>query len=108
MIKILSDANSSEGYILSPKGKLIGKVNLPSLIKQNRNNKELEKSIYENYLFLSKNNTVLEAIDIIKDFVGESVPVIDDKGDMVGVITESDLFSSLIKAEKNRNEEELG
>ena len=32
MIKILSEARSSEGYIINPKGRLIGKVELPSLI----------------------------------------------------------------------------
>ncbi len=32
MIKILSKAGSSEGYIINPKGKLLGKVELPNLI----------------------------------------------------------------------------
>ena len=34
MIKILSNSNASEGYILDPQGKLIGKVTLPELIKK--------------------------------------------------------------------------
>ena len=32
MIKILSEAGSSEGYIINPKGKLLGKVELPDLV----------------------------------------------------------------------------
>ena len=108
MIKILAYADCSEGYIISPKGKLLGKVSLPMLIKQGKEKNQLDKNKYEKYLSLSSNNSVLEAIDIIKDFVGESVPVVDDNGHIIGAITESDLFSSLLKAEKNRNEEELG
>ena len=33
MIKILSNANVSEGYVLDPQGKLVGKVTLPELLK---------------------------------------------------------------------------
>ena len=33
MIKILSNANASEGYVLDPQGKLVGKVTLPELLK---------------------------------------------------------------------------
>ena len=33
MIKILSNSNVSEGYVLDPQGKLMGKVTLPELLK---------------------------------------------------------------------------
>ena len=49
----------------------------------------------------------LETIDKVKDFVGETIPVIDKKGFIKGTISESDLFNSLLLAEKERNEEEL-
>ena len=38
MINILSNSNASEGYVLDPKGKLIGKVTLPELIQKNKEN----------------------------------------------------------------------
>ena len=41
-----------------------------------------------------------------RNFVGESVPVIDDKGRIIGVFSESDLFISYLEAEKFRAEEE--
>ena len=50
---------------------------------------------------------VYEAIDKIKNFVGESVPVIESNQRMVGVITESDLFNELVSAENSRKKEEL-
>ena len=108
MIKILSEADNSEGYIISPKGKLLGKVSITALIRQKEKEKKPLNTIYNKYLVLNENNSVLTAIDQIKDFIGESIPVINSKGDIVGIITESDLFSSLILAEKERNEEELG
>ena len=46
-------------------------------------------------------------IDKVKDFVGESIPITDNKGYMLGIISESDLFNALLIAEKERNEEEL-
>ena len=59
MIKILSNSNASEGYILDPQGKLIGKATLPELIK-NKANKKINITNYQNYLSLKSSETVLE------------------------------------------------
>ena len=108
MIKILSNSNASEGYILDPQGKLIGKVTLPELIQRNIEDcSTVDLSNYQNYLSLKSSETVLEAIEKVKDFVGESIPIIDEKKYILGIISESDLFNSLLIAEKERNEEEL-
>ena len=108
MIKILSNSNASEGYILDPQGKLIGKVTLPELIQRNIEDcSTVDLSNYQNYLSLKSSETVLEAIEKVKDFVGESIPIIDEKEYILGIISESDLFNSLLIAEKERNEEEL-
>ena len=47
-----------------------------------------------------------KTIEKCKDFVGESVPVVDDKGRIIGVFSESDLFISYLEAEKFRAEVE--
>ena len=107
MIKILSSSNASEGYITDPKGKLLGKVSLPELLQINQKKKNIEISKFKKYLFLNKTDSILKAIDKIKDFVGESIPVIDERGNILGIISESDLFNELLKAEKERNDEEL-
>ena len=108
MIDILAKADNSEGYIISPKGKLLGKISITALIRQEEKQKQPKENLYNKYLVLNESDSVLEAIDAVKDFVGESIPVISNNGDIIGIITESDLFSSLILAEKERNEEELG
>ena len=80
MIKILSNSNASEGYILDPKGKLIGKVTLPELIQINKEDSSpFDLSNYQDYLSLKSSDTILEAIEKVKDFVGESIPIIDEK-----------------------------
>ena len=63
--------------------------------------------LYKNYLSLNENQNILEAIDLIKDFVGESVPVVDNNNNIVGIVTESDLFNQLLIAENIRKKEEL-
>ena len=104
---ILDDSNFSEGYVIDPKGKLISKVSLPLLLKTRNKKNFLNDKSFRKYLYLYTADTVLEAIDKVKDFVGETVPVIDKKGFIKGTISESDLFNSLLLAEKERNEEEL-
>ena len=107
MIKILANAKTSEGYIIDPRGKLLGKVSLAELLTA-KNYDMLENNIsFRKYLYLNTTDTILQALDKIKDFVGESIPVIDEKGYILGIISESDLFNELLKAEKERNEEEL-
>ena len=41
-------------------------------------------------------------IEKCKDFVGESIPVIDERGKILGVFSESDLFVSYLEAEAFR------
>ena len=107
MIRILADSNVSEGYVIDPKGKLISKVSLPLLLKIRNKKNFLNDKSFRKYLYLNTADTVLDAIDKVKDFVGETIPVIDRKGFIKGTISESDLFNSLLLAEKERNEEEL-
>ena len=37
---------------------------------------------------LKPNNTLLESIEILSDFVGESVPVVDEENFILGTISE--------------------
>ena len=53
-------------------------------------------------------SNLLEAIEKISQFIGESVPVVDkESGKILGIVTESDLFNALLAAERARNSEEL-
>ena len=43
---------------------------------------------------LKPTNTLLESIEILSDFVGESVPVVDEKNFILGTISENDVLKS--------------
>ena len=107
MIKILSESENSDGYIISPKGVLLGKVFLPKLILIENKSLPPDKNLFTSFLSLNENQNILEAIDLIKDFVGESVPVVDNNNNILGIVTESDLFNQLLIAENIRKKEEL-
>ena len=65
---------------MDPQGKLLGKVTLPELIQINKDDSSsIDLANYKDYLSLKSSDTVLEAIDKVKDFVGESIPIIDEK-----------------------------
>ena len=66
-----------------------------------------DKDLFTDFLSLNENQNILDAIDLIKDFVGESVPVVDNNNNIVGIVTESDLFNQLLIAENIRKKEEL-
>lgn len=107
MINILAKEKSSEGYIISPKGLLLGKILLPELLLLKNKEYPPPKKVYQNYLFIRDNDNISRAIEVAKDFVGESMPILDEDSNMLGVITESDLFGQLLEAESVRNREEL-
>ncbi len=45
---------------------------------------------------------MLEAIEVASDFVGETIPVIEQpSGKMIGVVSESDLFSAYLDIQEH-------
>ena len=56
---------------------------------------------------LYKEDTNVLAYYVIKNFVGQSVPIIDENKIILGIVTESHLYTELLKAEKVREDEEL-
>ena len=86
---------------------MIGKIFLPDLLLIKSKTMPPNSNLYKKYLRLNENINILEAIEKIKNFVGESVPVTDNKKNILGVVTESDLFNQLLTAESIRKSEEL-
>ena len=80
---------------------------MPDLVLNKNKTIPPDSSLYSDFLRIKSNNNVLEAIELIKNFVGESVPITDENEMILGIVTESDLFTELLKAEKVREDEEL-
>ena len=49
---------------------------------------------------MRSNETVSEGIAKASNFVGESIPVVDDNNKLIGVVTEADLFSEYLQVQQ--------
>ena len=91
--------NVTEVYLTNDKQEFLGKVLLSSLTKTTSIGAIDE--IEEKPLLLFSDSSVLDAIKIASDFVGESIPIIDRTNNRLqGVITESDLLKAYLSIQK--------
>ncbi len=100
-IEKFKEWNCSEAYYVGNKNKLLGKISLPVLLSYKLNQKisDIKKS---KFLKIDEYEDLSKTIEKCKDFVGESIPVVDEKGRIIGIFSESDLFISYLEAEEFR------
>lgn len=100
-IELFKQKQCSEGYLVDNKNKLLGKISLPILLsyKMNLKVKEIKKI---KFLKIDADDDLSKTIEKCKDFVGESIPVVDKKGRIIGIFSENDLFVSYLEAEEFR------
>lgn len=91
----------SEGYYVGKNYKLMGKISLPILLsyKPNQKIRDVQK---QKFLKINHDQDLSKTIQKCKDFVGESIPVVDEKGRIIGIFSENDLFISYLEAEEFR------
>ena len=94
-LKCFQKSDFTEAYIVNTENTLIGKIKVNELLKDG---KFIRENI-DNILTLNANETVSEAIKKASNFVGESIPVIDSSKNLLGVITEADLFTQYLKTQ---------
>jgi CIC family chloride channel protein len=88
----------SEGYVLDGR-RFCGKFTLQALIPL-KDNQSIMDAVDADPVFIKHDASILQAIEIASDFVGESIPIIDqDQHDMQGVVTEGDIFSLYLKTQ---------
>ncbi len=107
-LKQMINQKVTEAYILKDKNIFIGKVIINDLINAD-DNQNILKFIQENPLTLTSDTSVLQGIEACKNFVGESIPVLDNKKtEITGVISEADLFSAYLDLDKKIRDLESG
>ena len=82
--------NCTEVYFVDNKSQFLGKLKLIDIL-----GKKSEKSLKykeKKFLKLKPDNNINETIQILSSFVGESVPVIDNKNVLIGIISENDVL----------------
>ena len=103
-LQLLAKKQVSDGYVVNDKGHLINKFELPQLLIISSKYKKIKSLKKQNFLYLNSDENVLDALEICKDFVGESIPVISEQKKLIGIITESDLFKAFLNASKHQRE----
>ena len=82
----------TEAYLVDIKKVLKGKVKVNNLLDSSTSNYVVD----EFPLFLRNTDTVSTAISKASNFIGESIPIVSSTGELMGVITEADLFSEYL------------
>lgn len=97
-LKLFKKFNVTEGYFKDEDSHFLGKLKIISLI--GKTNELAFKYREKKIIKLQPSNSILECIQILSNFVGESVPVIDSNSKIIGVISENDILKSYDKISK--------
>ena len=98
----------SEGYCIDANQQFIGKYVLSELLSAPRQS-GLAQYLLANPLVLDHEASILQAMEVASNFVGESIPVIQqESGRMVGVVSEADIFSAYLATQSRVHDLEHG
>ena len=107
-VKLMIAKEFTEAYLVDEKGIYKGKIRLVELIA-NTAQKHCYVLRENNEVLLASVDSVLQGIEACKDFVGESIPVINkETNTLIGIITESDLFKAYLDLNKQIRDLEAG
>ena len=102
-IKILTKANTTEGYIVLKDDKYIGKISLINLI--NKKKPGLINYIEKKELVIDPSSNLMSVIKKLSSFVGESIPIVNKKtGKMKGIISENDVLKAYLEISNEINQ----
>ena len=104
VIKKMSQSNNSEAYCLDKNGKFLGKCKL-SEIASVAKSKAITGFLEKEPTSIKLDASILQAIEVASDFVGESIPVISRlDGRLAGVVTEADIFQAYMSTQVKIND----
>ena len=95
-IKMLAKANASEGYCLGEDNDFLGKCSLQQLLLARQGDK-LGAQLMTDPVILNHDASVMQAIEVASDFVGEAIPVVNrNNNEFIGVVSEADIFQAYL------------
>ena len=86
--------NISTVYVLDEKDKFCGAIDLKDLIIA-RENTPLEDIISVSYPYVTDHEKISGCIERLKDYAEDSIPVLTDEGELIGVITAQDVVEAV-------------
>ena len=98
MRSVISQASENDNistiYAIDDDGKFYGAIELRDLVIA-RDTTELESIIVTNYPFLYANEETADCIERLKDYSEDSIPVLNNDNEILGVITASDVVEAV-------------
>ena len=95
VIKTLKKNKTTEGYFIDQDNNYLGKINIINLINKGSTEAFLLKE--KKHIILNPNDSVLETIEKLSEFIGESIPIVDNKNNkLLGIISENDVLKAYI------------
>ena len=86
--------NISTVYVLDGNDKFCGAIDLKDLIRA-RENTPLEDIISVSYPYVTDHEKISGCIERLKDYAEDSIPVLTDEGELIGVITAQDVVEAV-------------
>lgn len=83
--------NISTIYVVNGKGLFCGAIELKDLIRA-RENDDLDEIISYSYPYLLANEKITSSIEKIKDYSEDSLPVLNEKKEIIGILTAQDVI----------------
>ena len=83
--------NSTEAYFIDKEQNYFGKLKLINILNKPGNSINFKE---KDPIIIKPNQNIYEIMNILKDFVGESIPVVNDTNKLIGVISENDVLKA--------------
>jgi len=94
ILALMQNEQLTEAYVCDSQGILLGKVIIHQALKAG--DEVVREAIDRNPVRFGNSDSLARAMDITRGFVGESIPVVEESGRLVGTVTEGDLFTAVI------------
>jgi CIC family chloride channel protein len=103
-IKKMSLNGNSEAYCLDGEGRFLGKCMLSNIVNT-RKTAKIKDHLELNSTSIKSDASIMQAIEVASDFVGESIPVLSRvSGKLKGVVTEADIFQAYMATQVKIND----
>ena len=81
--------NLTEAYFIDKEQNYFGKLKLINILNKPGNSINFKE---KNPIIINPNQNIYEIMNILKDFVGESIPVVNDEKKLIGIISLKMMF----------------
>ena len=98
VLGLMREKDQTEAYIVSSSGRLEGKLSVHQVLEAN--NQSVFQFADTDPTVLTEDSSLSDSMRIVSNFVGETIPIIkSDTRELIGVITEGDLFKAVIEVQ---------